>query len=396
MRVSFVVPRYGPEIIGGAETAARALAERLVSLKGWDVEVLTGCADDFVSWADVRPAGVESVNGVRVVRFASSAGRDPSFHPLSAALLADPAAATAADAERWVDLQGPVVPDLVDAALDSGSDALIFYPYLYYPTVRVIDRVRTPTVLHPAAHDEPALRLPVFRRVFTAADGLVFQTAAERDLVQGLFPVATHRQLLLGLGVDDPPGPPGRRRVPDGPSATGGDPYLVCLGRVEPNKGTTLLAELFAAYKVRHPGPLRLVLAGPVVEAPPAHPEIDVSGPVSEERKWALLQGAVALVSPSPWEAFSLVVAEAWSAATPVVVNAACAATVEHCRRSGGGLSFDGFAEFEAVVDLMSHDGATRAGLGVRGRAYVDRWFRWPRIIDRYADFVERVADRAG
>jgi len=202
-----VVPRYGPEIIGGAETAARALAERLVSLKGWDVEVLTGCADDFVSWADVRPAGVESVNGVRVVRFASSAGRDPSFHPLSAALLADPAAATAADAERWVDLQGPVVPDLVDAALDSGSDALIFYPYLYYPTVRVIDRVRTPTVLHPAAHDEPALRLPVFRRVFTAADGLVFQTAAERDLVQGLHPPSA------------PPGP-GRRRSPRAPGAT--------------------------------------------------------------------------------------------------------------------------------------------------------------------------------
>ena len=77
-------------------------------------------------------------------------------------------------------------------------------------------------------------------------------------------------------------------------------------------------------------------------------------GPVSDAQKWALLDGALALVSPSPWEAFSLVVAEAWSAGTPVVVNAECAATVEHCRRSGGGLCFAGFGEFEAEVDLLS------------------------------------------
>ena len=79
-------------------------------------------------------------------------------------------------------------------------------------------------------------------------------------------------------------------------------------------------------------------------------------GPVSEGQKWALLEGALALVSPSPWEAFSLVVAEAWSAGTPVVVNAECAATVEHCRRSGGGLSFAGFGEFEAVMDRLYGD----------------------------------------
>ncbi len=389
MRVSFVVPRYGPTIIGGAETAARALAERLVAGRGWEVEVLTGCAEDFVTWADVFPPGEEVVNGVRVVRFAAQAGRDPSFHPFSAALLADPEHASPADAERWVDLQGPVVPALVDAALHSDVDALIFYPYLYYPTVRVIDRARVPTILHPAAHDEPALCLPVFERVFSAAKGLVFQTTAERDLVQSRFPVASHRQLLLGLGVDDPEdaGPPAE-------PAHAGDPYLVCLGRVDRHKGTPWLVELFSAYKRRHPGPLRLVLAGPVVDAPERRPDVDVVGPVPEGQKWALLRGALALVSPSPWEAFSLVIAESWSAGTPVVVNAGCAATVEHCRRSGGGLSFAGFGEFEAVVDRLYEDERLRDRLGERGRAYVDRWFRWPRVIDRYAAFVESVAGR--
>jgi glycosyltransferase involved in cell wall biosynthesis len=406
MRVSFVVPRYGPTIIGGAETAARALAEHLVEGRGWEVEVLTGCAEDFVTWDEVFAPGEEVIDGVRVVRFASQAGRDPSFHPFSASLLSDPARASLADAERWIDLQGPVVPELVDAALHSDADALIFYPYLYYPTVRLIDRVGVPTILHPAAHDEPALRLPVFGRVFDAADGLVFQTAAERDLVQGRFPVASHRQLLLGLGVDDPGV---AQDVPDAPGAQGapghaglaplpigaGDPYLVCLGRVDRNKGTWLLVELFAAYKQRHPGPLRLVLAGPVVDAPGDHPDIDVVGPVSERQKWQLLRDATALVSPSPWEAFSLVIAESWSAGTPVVVNAGCAATVEHCRRSGAGLIFAGFGEFEAVVDRLCRDSRLRDRLGARGRDYVDRWFRWPRVIDRYAAFVESVVAAA-
>ena len=394
MKVAFVVPRYGPDIIGGAETAARLLAEHLAARAGWTVDVLTTCAQDFVTWADVYPAGSESVNGVTVHRFRSAAGREPSFHPFSAGLLADPGAASRADADRWIDLQGPVTPALADAALSSDADVLVFYPYLYYPTVRIITRATLPTVLHPAAHDEPALRLPVFPEVFGAADGLVFQTAAERALVQATFPVASHRQILLGLGVDDPDstvfvGTPGNPRALD-------PPYLLCLGRVDRHKGSSALAAMFAAYKERHRDDLRLVFAGPVVEEPPAHPCIDVLGPVSEAAKWELLAGAVAVVSPSRWEAFSLVVAEAWSARTPVVVNAACGPTSELCRRSGGGVPVDGFGAFEAVVQRLSGDAAMAAAMGRFGRAFVDRELRWPIVVERYAGFLRSVADAGG
>jgi glycosyltransferase involved in cell wall biosynthesis len=136
------------------------------------------------------------------------------------------------------------------------------------------------------------------------------------------------------------------------------------------------------------------VLAGPVVEAPPPHADVDLVGPVSESDKWALLSGAAAVVAPSPWEAFSLVVAEAWSARTPVLVNAGCAATVEHCRRAGGGLRFDGYGEFEVAVDRLVGDPAFGEALGARGRAYVDARFRWPQIVDRYAAFLESVVAR--
>ena len=394
MKVAFVVPRYGPAIIGGAETAARLLAEQLVAERGWSVEVLTGCADDFTTWDEVYEEGTEMINGVRVVRVAAVAGRDPSFHPFSAALLADPRQASITDAEHWIDLQGPRNPALVERAAEAAVDAVVFYPYLYYPTVRAIGRTRAPAVLHPAAHDEPALQLPVFDRVLTSADGLVFQTEAERDLVQRRVPVASHSQLLLGLGVDDPDALVAQSAAAAEDGLRPAVPYLLCLGRVDRHKGVHLLAELFAAYKSRHAGPLRLVLAGPVVEAPSPHPDMDVVGPVSEEDKWDLLSGAVAMVSPSPWEAFSLAVAESWSARTPVLVHAGCAATVEHCRRSGGGIAFCGFAEFEVAVDRLGNDRDWRQALGERGRAYVDERFRWPHVIDRYAAFVERVVER--
>ncbi len=82
MRVTFVVPRYGVGIIGGAESAARAFAEHLVAGKGWEVEVLTGCAEDFVTWADAFPPGVETINGVRVRRFAAAGREGPVVPPV--------------------------------------------------------------------------------------------------------------------------------------------------------------------------------------------------------------------------------------------------------------------------------------------------------------------------
>jgi glycosyltransferase involved in cell wall biosynthesis len=52
-------------------------------------------------------------------------------------------------------------------------------------------------------------------------------------------------------------------------------------------------------------------------------------------------------------------------------------------------MSFSNFGEFAAVVDRLVDDPRAAALLGERGRSYVDRWFRWPKIVDRYATFIE-------
>ncbi len=391
MRVAFVTPRYGREVIGGAESAARQLAEHLVTVTGWRAEVFTSCALDHITWKNELAPGDHTLDGVLVHRFASVGGRHRDFYELDGRLRMAPAHASRDEAERWVDLNGPVTPGLVDALCGSGADVAAFYPYLYYPTVRAIGRVPMPAVLHPAAHDEPALYLPVFDDTFASADAMVFHSMAERELVQGRYRVGSLPQILLGLGIGEATE---RRRRGGDVLGIGDRPYVVCVGRVDAHKGSKMLAAYFAQYKARRPGPLALALVGPLAYQPPQHPDVVCTGIVGEEDKFDVLRDAAVLVSPSALESFSMVVLEAWSLEVPVLVNARCGPTREHCERSGGGLWFGSYREFEAVLDRLLADAPLRHALARRGRVYVDRHYRWPVVIERYARFLGEVVAR--
>ncbi len=289
-KVAFVTPRYGPEIMGGAETAVRQLAEHLSALTEWEAEVHTTCALDAITWDDVLEPGTTEVNGVTVHRHPSAHGRLPDFYGLDGTVRLAPRLATREQGKRWVDYNGPVSPQLVDAVVASDADVVAFSPYLYHPTVATIGKVRVPAVFHPAAHDEPALYLPVFRGTFGDADAFCFYTASERTLVERMYQVAERPQIVLGLGVGESEGA-GR---PGGELLGLGDrPYIVSVGRVDEHKGSKMLASYFATYKERHPGPLALALVGPVsVELPP-HPDIVVTGAVAESDKWDIMRDAL-------------------------------------------------------------------------------------------------------
>ncbi len=390
-KLTFVTPRYGPAIVGGAETAARMLAERLVAAGGWEVEVLTSCASDHLTWENTFEAGSSLEGGVVVRRFPTAARRLVEYFELDGRLRGAPQAATLAEARRWVALNGPQCPELVDAVASTDADAVACYPYLFATTVDAVAVSPAPTLLHPAAHDEPALYLRAFRTSFRDVDGFVYHTRAERALLERVHPLAARPQVVLGLGVDNPA--PGGR--PGGEVLGLGDrPYLCYLGRVDEHKGCGMLAAFFAQYKERHPGDLALALVGPVSDRAPDHPDIVVTGTVSEADKWDVLAGATAMVNPSAYESFSLVVLEAWTVGVPVVVNAACDATMEHVTRSGGGLWFGSYRAFEAAVDRLVADAGLRRSLGAAGRCYAEANYRWPVIIDRYTAFLDAAVER--
>jgi glycosyltransferase involved in cell wall biosynthesis len=389
VKLAVVTPRYGRDVMGGAETAARQLSLRLAARADWDVEVLTTVALDAATWAPALEPGEEVDEGVRVRRFPVRGARHPDFDRITERTLRHPQLSTLEEQHRWLEAQGPVAPELVDAVAATDAEVVAFHPYLYHPTVAGVPHVASRAVLHPALHDEAPLRLPIYRELFEQAAGFVFWSEAERRFAQRRFPVASRRQLVLGLGVEPMPGDAGAARAAAG---LDGRPYLLCLGRVDDGKGARVLYECFAAYKQRRPGPLALVFAGPVVHPPPEHPDVIVTGPVDDPVKWGLLRGAHALVSPSAYESFSIVLLEAWSVGTAALVNGRCDVTREHAERSGGALAFSSYAELEVSLDRLLASAALRAELGARGEQYVRTHYRWPDLVERYGAFLSAIA----
>ncbi len=385
-RFAFVTPRYGPEVVGGAELGARLLAEHLVADCGIQVEVFTTCALEASTWADHFPAGESDINGVRVHRFQSESGRYEDFDAWGTELLRFPERASSAQATEWIKRQGPYCPDAVEAAIASSAQLIGYYPYLYYPTVEGITRDPRRAILHAAAHAEQPIRLPVFREVFESVAGLWMHSDDEQQLVSSLFRTAHIPQAVMGLGVSLGSGDPAQARSEVG---LGDEPFVLCLGRVDAGKGTSSLASYFAAYKRRNSGPLKLVIAGPVLDQPISHPDILVPGRISESAKWGLLGAAEVLISPSANESFSLVLMESWTEGVPVLVNGRGAVTTGHARSSKGGLWYDDFAHFEVALSRLLGDGALRAELGRNGRAYVESRFSWPALMRRYVEFLE-------
>jgi glycosyltransferase involved in cell wall biosynthesis len=389
VKLGLVVPRYGDEVVGGTEHWLRMLCEHLVALKQWQVEVFTTCATSAATWRDELPAGDSELGGVAVHRHRSVSGRDPRYLELNSVIRADPAHVDDETARRFVELVGPVCPAVLDEAVSSDCDLVAVTPYLFWPAVHGVPRLGRRVIFHGAAHDEPELHLPLMRDVFLSVGGFAFNSFAERALVERTFPVAHLPAAVIGNSVAEGTGDPALARVALGLGPD--EPFVLSVGRVERDKGAHALAALWRAYRRRRPGVPRLVLLGPVHEDLPGDDDVLVAGRQPESVKWGALRAGTLLIAPSPWESFSLVVLESWLAGRPVVVNGRCEATVEHCRRSGGGLWFNDAVEFEVIMDRVLTDGALRDRLARRGDAYARRQFSWTAVVDRYAALADRI-----
>ena len=398
MRVLFVTHRYGPGIAGGAEVAVRELAQRLDG-RHVDVSVLTTCATDYVTWANALPPGESHDGGVTVHRLPVARTRDrDGFEALSERVLNGRVPGPVHVQREWMDAQGPVVADL-PAWLDGHAgafDAAVFSPYLYWTTWRGLPAAgrRTATVLVPAAHAERVLRLQLFDEAVRHADALAFYTPEEAALVRHRFRL-DRPTAEIGLGLDDVPAAPDvagfRSRF-----GLGDRPYLVVLGRVDVSKGATEAADFFAEFRRRHPSPLALVFVGDAVTDLPADllaaGDVVVTGVVDESTKHAALAGAELLVQPSYFESFSLALCEGWLHGRAALVQGRCAVLDGHVRRSGGGIPYAGFPEFEAALERLLADAPLRDRLGSRGRAYVLERYRWDRVLDRTERLLHLVA----
>ncbi len=438
MKIAFIIQRYGTDILGGSEYHCRLVAERMAQRH--QVDVLTTCAREYTTWANEYAEGADRIRGVNVRRFPTARTRDlPAFNKLSDWIFNYEH--TREDEFRWLEEQGPWSPALLEYLQKHHQqyDVLIFFTYLYAPTVLGMQIAPKKSILVPTAHDEPAIHLGIYRDLFASAEAIAFNTESEKAFLMRTFDIRTVVDETVGCGVDlldvhgpgkprrgvDAPlegpllpadaaepeattpkegvargrrgrGPRPQRATPDGRRSIGemfrrrhrlfGHVALYG-GRIDPGKGCEELFEYFATYR-QSGGDATLALMGAKLMPIPERPWIRFAGMLPEAERLQALDAADVVIVPSPLESLSLLALEAMAMGTPVLCNARADVLVEHCQRSNAGLYYADRDEFVEALSLLMADETLRAAMGRNGRAYVKEHYRWDVILGKYDRLV--------
>lgn len=377
---AFVVPRYGEEVVGGAEDLARRTAEEL-SGRGCRVSVLTTRALDHHTWRDHYPPGTSDLNGVEVTRFdARTRLGEPRVQRVLEALAGGE---QVSEAEQLLWLEGVVTSQALFEHLQGNGDSyshLVFLPYLFGTTYFGSRIHPGRSWIVPCLHDEPYAHQTLIRRMLLGVNGLMFNSPGEKRLASRLLEVEDPGP-VVGMGFRPRAGDPAAFR--DRTSVRGD--FVLYAGRREEGKNTPLLVDYFRRFLAQNPGKASLVLMGAGdVRVPPdaSHAVFDL-GRVSERHKWDGYAAASVFCQPSVNESLSIVLLESWLAGAPALVHRDCDVTSEHARSSGGGLTFGDYPEFAEALLMLLGDRDLAKGMGEAGRRYVEEEYNWDSVIER-------------
>ncbi len=387
MKLAIVVQRYGADISGGAELHARYIAERLA--RQAEVEVLTTCAKDYITWQNELPAGEDTVNGVRVRRFSVDCPRDTREFGRRSQVVFE-RVHSIADELAWLDSEGPTSPALIRhvARVREQFDFFLFFSYRYYHAWHGVRTVPQKAVLVPTAERDAAAGLAIFGPVLRGARALMFNSLEERALLQAVAG-QTLPGVVVGIGSEIPERTqPWRFKKKFGIRR----PYAIYIGRVDENKGCRELFAFFERYAAMYPNGLDLVLVGSAVLPVPKQPRIRHVGFLSDEDKFDALAGADVLIMPSAYESLSMVALEAWALGRPVLANGRCDVLRGQCVRSNAGLYYETFDEFAEALYTLEAAGPIGALLGRQGREFYRRHYAWPVIERKYLETLERLS----
>jgi glycosyltransferase involved in cell wall biosynthesis len=418
LKIAFIVQRYGTEILGGSEYHCRLIAERLATRH--TVEVLTTCARDYITWKNEYPEGTDRVRAVTVRRFAVAETRDiTSFNEFSEWIFSNPH--TTDQEMEWLRRQGPWSPALLDYLKRSHQqyDALIFFTYLYAPTVLGLRIAPGKSILVPTAHDEPAIHLGIYKDVFTLPAAVAYNTEVERRFLETHFSIRAVAEETVGCGVDLPHARQAQETDetstpideldiadakeeqphPDHIAGRGamfrrrhrlhGD-FALYGGRIDPGKGCEELIEYFSTY-VAGGGDTSLVLMGVKLMQLPEERWLRFAGLLSERERLHALEAATIVTVPSPYESLSLLALEAFAVGTPILANARSEVLVDHCLRSNAGLFYADRDEFVEALRLLLGDADLREAMGRNGRDYVRKHYRWDVIMAKYDRMLAKL-----
>ncbi len=382
--------RYGLEINGGAEYHARLIAEKLS--RHFAVEVFTTTAADYVTWAHHYPEGRVELNGIPVNRYRVVKPRDPeAFGRIQKQIFGEEH--VLADEMRWLEEEGPLVPDLLrDLERREGEFAyILFFSYRYYHSFHGMKKFGRKAILVPTAEHDEVIHLALFREIFNLPAAIVYNSHEEKELINR---VSGNRDVpgdIVGVGSEIPD-----RFDPDGIRARLGidGRYVVYIGRLDENKGVPELFRFYLRLQAGEKTDVKLVLVGKAYVPVPEHPAIVHVGFQENREKFDLLAGAEFLVMPSQYESLSMVALEAWAVGKPVLANGRTEVLRGQCRRSRAGLWYSDYDEFREAFLALSEDPELRLRLGVNGRNFFQANYSWDVIENKYLEIISILDKR--
>jgi glycosyltransferase involved in cell wall biosynthesis len=387
VKLAVAVQRYGADINGGAELHARYIAERLA--RHAQVEVVTTCARDYVTWRNERPAGIEQVNGIPVRRFPVRQERDPyHFGRLSRRVFGDQH--SVGDELAWLESEGPASPAMIDYLERSAPqlDFVLLFSYRYYHAWHGARRVPDKAILVPTAERDPAVGLRIFGPTFRGVRAVMYNSHEERAMIQAATGNQAVPGVVVGVGSEIPRRSEAQRFRKKHNIQK---PFAIYVGRIDENKGCKELFDFFLRYAATFPRGLDLVLIGSPIMPIPQHRRIHHLGFLPDEDKFDGIAASDLLIMPSYFESLSMVALEAWAMGRPVLANGRCDVLKGQCIRSGAGLYYERYEEFAETLYALESNGPLHARLGRNGRDYFTEHYTWPVIERKYLDMFDRL-----
>ena len=309
-----------------------------------DVEVLTTCARDYITWANEYPGGHRAHqrrHGAALSRTRARATSRPSTDTPTGSSTTRTRATTrcrgsssrARGARRCIDYLAQTL------ALRCGH---ILHLPLRADCARAADRSGA-SILTPTAHNEPAIHLGDLQGNLPAAKAIAYNTEVEKAFLKDVRPTRSRRgdrwlrrrnaaasrlsALVVSARIhgdqtqnpetsqpEDPAEAPearlagfrhtstsrGARPSDAGTGFTGRSLYG---GRIDPGKGCEELIEYFSTY-VGDGGDASLVLMGLKLMPLPEEPFINFAGMLSEQERLQALEAATVSCAPPRTRAF--------------------------------------------------------------------------------------------
>ena len=394
--IAITVPRYGKEIRGGAEQAARYLAHILKDA-GADVEILTTCVQDATCdrGKNNLPEGIEDDDGIVVRRFPV---KPQILSKLIEANLQIYSGKAVSLKEEWdyfeEDINSPAMCSFIRENKDNYY-AFLFIPYLYGVTFNGVMSCPEKAILIPCFHDEGYAYMELVRMMSESVKGIIFLSHPEEILANRLFNISKIPNKVLGIGIDDgwedDADPEAFRNKFDIRSN-----FVMYAGRKDSGKKVDELIDYFCKYIEKNKiDDLKLVLIGGGSVSVPKNHENDIRdlGYVDLEDKRNAYAACTLFVNPSRFESFSIVIMEAWLARKPVMVSFWCDVTKRFCIESNGGLYYNGFDEFEKAMHVILDNKDIAEGLGNNGYEFVKKNYSNKVIADKYIGFIKQCIE---